>query len=96
LRSDYIIRHLRQPGDTHHYFPQKGMFRYVSSANYFGEFVEWVGFAIFTWSMSGVVFAIWTFANLAPRAHRLNKKYAEDFSEEYQQIKPKSIIPFIY
>ncbi|MDR1974597.1 MAG: DUF1295 domain-containing protein [Bacteroidales bacterium] len=96
LRSDYIIRHLRHSGDTRHYFPQKGMFRYVSSANYFGEFVEWVGFAIFTWSLSGAIFALWTFANLAPRARRLNKKYAEEFSEEYEQIKPKSIIPFIY
>ena len=37
LRSDRIIRHLRRPGDTRHYIPYGGMFRYVSSANYFGE-----------------------------------------------------------
>ncbi|MDR2556595.1 MAG: DUF1295 domain-containing protein [Bacteroidales bacterium] len=96
LNSDYIIRHLRADGDTKHYFPQKGMFRYVSSANYFGELVEWTGFAVLTWSLSGAVFALWTFANLAPRARRLNKKYAEEFSEEYSMIKPKSIIPFVY
>ena len=36
LQSDYIIRHLRKEGDTRHYIPRGGMFRYVSSANYFG------------------------------------------------------------
>ena len=43
IHSDNIIRHLRRPGDTRHYLPRGGMFRYVSSANYFGEFVEWCG-----------------------------------------------------
>ena len=32
LHSDYIIRHLRKPGDTKHYIPMGGMFKYVSSA----------------------------------------------------------------
>ena len=40
LQSDYIIRHLRKPGDTRHYIPRGGMFRYVSSANYFGDVVK--------------------------------------------------------
>ena len=40
LRSDRIIRHLRRPGDTRHYIPYGGMFRYVSSANYFGDLVK--------------------------------------------------------
>ena len=48
-QADYIIRHLRKPGDTRHYIPKGGMFRYVSSANYFGEIVVWRGFAIASW-----------------------------------------------
>ena len=36
IQSDSIIRHLRKPGDSAHHLPQKGLFRYVSSANYFG------------------------------------------------------------
>lgn len=75
LHSDYIIRHLRKAGDTKHYIPKGGMFRYVSSANYFGEFMEWVGFAIASWSWAGVVFALWTFANLGPRSASLYKRY---------------------
>lgn len=75
--SDYIIRHLRKPGDTRHYLPQKGMYRYVTSANYFGEIVEWAGWAILTCSLSGLVFLWWTIANLVPRADAIWKRYRE-------------------
>lgn len=96
IHSDYIIRHLRKPGDTKHYLPKKGMFRYVTSANYFGEFVEWCGFAVMTWSLSGAVFALWTFANLAPRAAKICDNYKKEFGNELDTNKVKRIIPFIY
>ncbi len=96
LHSDYIIRHLRAPGDTRHYLPQGGMFRWVSSANYFGELVEWIGFAVLTWSWAGAVFAWWTFANLAPRANAIYHKYEAEFGYEFRRRNLKRIIPFIY
>ena len=96
IDSDYVIRHLRKPGDTKHYLPKRHLFKYVTSANYFGEFLEWVGFALLTFSWAGVVFAVWTFANLAPRAVRLNRRYHEEFKEEFEVHKPKSILPFIW
>ncbi|MBQ1650879.1 MAG: 3-oxo-5-alpha-steroid 4-dehydrogenase, partial [Paludibacteraceae bacterium] len=37
LHSDHVIRNLRKPGDTKHYLPKDGMYKYVCSANYFGE-----------------------------------------------------------
>lgn len=96
MHSDHIIRHLRKPGDTGHYLPKGGMFRYVSSANYFGEILEWTGFAILTWSAAGAVFAIWTFANLVPRADAIYHRYAEMFGEEFCKAHLKRVIPFIY
>lgn len=96
LHSDYIIRHLRKPGDTKHYIPKGGMFRYVSSANYFGELTEWIGFAIASWSWAGAVFALWTFANLAPRSASLYRRYQKEFGEEFTSLHRKKIIPFIY
>ena len=96
LHSDHIIRNLRRPGDTRHYIPRGGMFRYVSSANYFGELLEWTGFAVASWSWAGAVFAWWTFANLAPRAASLNKRYAKEFGDEFTSLGRKKIIPFIY
>lgn len=96
IQSDRIIRHLRKPGDTAHYLPRGGMFRYVTSANYFGELVEWVGFAVLTWSWAGAVFALWTFANLAPRAARIYDLYLREFPGEIDTDKVKRMIPFIY
>lgn len=94
--SDAIIRNLRMPGDTRHYIPRGGMFRYVSSANYFGELVEWIGFAVASWSWAGVVFVVWTFANLAPRSASLYRRYEKEFGKEFTTLKRKKIIPFIY
>lgn len=94
--SDYIIRHLRKPGDTRHYIPRGGAFRYVTGANYFGEILEWTGYAILTWSLGGLAFAVWTFANLAPRARTLHGRYIKEFGQEYINLKRKYVIPFIY
>lgn len=96
IHSDRIIRRLRKPGDRNHYLPQGGMFRYVTSANYFGEIVEWTGFAILTWSTAGAVFAIWTFANLVPRADAIYKRYGELFGEQLRKERRKRVIPYIY
>ena len=96
IHSDHIIRHLRRPGDRRHYIPKGGMFRYVTSANYLGEFTEWVGYAVLTWSLPGVIFALWTFANLGPRAKALHKRYVQEFGDEYTVLNRKYIIPFIW
>ncbi len=95
LHSDHIIRNLRKPGDTAFYIPRGGMFRYVTAANYFGEFTEWVGWAILTFSWAGFTLAFWTFANLAPRAHQHHKWYKEKFGDEYPKGR-KRMIPFIF
>ena len=95
LHSDHVIRHLRQLGDTCHYLPQKGMYRYVTSANYLGEIMEWVGFALAAATPAAWVFPIWTAANLVPRAHAIYNRYKEEFGQEALKNK-KRIIPFIY
>lgn len=92
--SDYIIRHLRKPGDTRHYLPSQGMYRYVTSANYFGEIVEWTGWAILTWSLPGLVFLWWTVANLVPRSNAIWHRYKNEFGDAVR--KRKRIIPFVY
>ncbi|MBR4526868.1 MAG: DUF1295 domain-containing protein [Bacteroidaceae bacterium] len=93
--SDYVIRHLRQPGDTRHYLPQAGFYRYVTSANYFGELVEWIGFAIAAANPAAWVFALWTGVNLIPRAHAIHRKYHEEFGDEAVGTR-RRIIPLVY
>lgn len=96
LQSDHIVRNLRRPGDTRHYLPKGGMYNYVTSANYFGEILEWTGFAILTWSWAGAVFAWWTFANLVPRANTIFRRYSIQFADEMKGRNLKRVIPFIY
>lgn len=94
--SDYIIRHLRKPGETKHYLPKGGMYNYVTSANYFGEIVEWAGWAILTWSWAGFVFFWFTCANLVPRANSIYHMYEVEFADEFHSRKLKRVFPFIY
>lgn len=94
LHSDHVIRHLRQPGDTRHYLPQKGFYRYVTSANYFGELVEWTGFALLCSTPAAWLFVVWTAANLIPRAAAIHRHYREEFCEAVGTR--KRVIPFVY
>jgi len=97
IRSDKIIRSLRKEGDSKHYLPYQGLFKKVTCAHYLGEIVEWTGFALLTWSVSGAVFALWTFANLTPRANAVYKTYKSIFGEEkINSLKLKRLFPYIY
>ncbi|MCR4920723.1 MAG: DUF1295 domain-containing protein [Bacteroidaceae bacterium] len=95
-RSDSIVRHLRRsPADTRHYLPSRGMFRYVTSANYLGEIVEWTGFALAVATPAAWLFVLWTAANLVPRAHAIHKKYRQEFGDDAVG-KRKRIFPLLY
>ncbi|MBA7580891.1 hypothetical protein ES708_22789 [subsurface metagenome] len=94
LYSDHIIRNLRKPGESGYKIPYGGLYRYVSCPNYLGELLEWVGWAILTWSLSGLTFALWTFANLGPRAKTLHEWYQVKF-EHYPKDR-KALIPLLW
>jgi protein-S-isoprenylcysteine O-methyltransferase Ste14 len=93
LRSDAILRGLRKPGETGYRIPQGGLYRFVSCPNYLGEIVEWIGWAIATWTYAGFVFAFFTFANLFPRALSHHRWYRERFPDYPRER--KAIIPFV-
>ena len=93
IKSDYLIVALRKENGPGYHMPSKFMHKYISAPNYFGEIIEWIGWAILTWSISGLVFALWTIANLFPRALAHHKWYQEKFSD-YPKSR-KAIIPGI-
>ena len=65
----------------------------MSSPNYLGEMIEWLGWAIMTWSLAGLVFFFWTVANLLPRAVANHKWYKKKFPD-YPSDR-KAIIPYL-
>jgi protein-S-isoprenylcysteine O-methyltransferase Ste14 len=77
--SDRMLRDLREPGETGYRIPFGGFYRWISCPNYLGEIVEWVGWAVATWSLPGLAFAVWTAANLVPRAWANHRWYRERF-----------------
>lgn len=92
--ADHTLRGLRAEGETGYKIPYGGLYRYISCPNYFGEIVEWTGWAIATWSLPGLAFAIWTFANLAPRARKHHKWYYQNF-KEYPKER-KALLPGLW
>ena len=79
--ADRTLRHLRDNEESGYAVPRGGMYRWISCPNYFGEIVEWIGWAIATWSLAGLAFAVWTAANLAPRARSHHRWYQESFAD---------------
>jgi len=80
-QADATLRSLRAPGETGYRVPRGGLYRYISCPNYFGEILQWLGWAIATWSLAGLAFAVYTAANLAPRARTNHAWYRETFPE---------------
>jgi 3-oxo-5-alpha-steroid 4-dehydrogenase 1 len=95
--SDRILLALRSPGapaGDDYKIPRGGLFRFVSCPNYFGEIVEWTGWALCTFSPAGLLFALGTAANLVPRARAHDRWYRERFPEYPPER--KAIFPLIY
>jgi 3-oxo-5-alpha-steroid 4-dehydrogenase 1 len=81
MRSDHYLLHLRRKSGNGYQLPRGGLFNYVSCPNFFGEILEWTGFAIMTWSPAALAFALWTFFNLVPRALAHHKWYRKEFPD---------------
>ncbi len=94
VRADQRLRRLRREFGPGYHIPIGGMFRWVSCPNYFGELVEWIGWALLTFSWTGVSFALWTAANLVPRALASHHWYQNQFPD-YPR-KRKAIVPFLF
>jgi protein-S-isoprenylcysteine O-methyltransferase Ste14 len=79
--ADRQLRLLRAPGYMDYRIPRGGLYRWISCPNYLGEIIEWTGWAVATWSLPGLAFAVWTFANLAPCARAHHRWYRVNFVE---------------
>jgi protein-S-isoprenylcysteine O-methyltransferase Ste14 len=94
VRSDGIIIDLRKKGERDHKVPMRGAFKLVTNPNYLGEMIEWWGWALLTFSLAGLAFAVFTTANLVPRAisnHRWYKGRFRDYPSER-----RILIPYLF
>lgn len=91
--ADEKLRNFRKNSPDEYVIPHGWLFDYISSPHYFGEIIEWAGWAIMTWSLPGLAFFVFTFANLFPRAISSHKWYKTNFPE-YPSDR-KAVIPFV-
>ncbi len=94
ITSDQKLIHLRKKRNGDGYLiPQGGLFEKVSCPNFFGEIIEWGGYALLCWSLPALSFFIWTFCNLVPRALSHHRWYRSHFPE--YPAGRKAVLPYI-
>jgi len=92
--ADKVLRNLRKPGETGYKLPTGGLYERITCPNYFGELLEWLGWAIATWSLAGLAFFLYTASNLVPRAAQNHAWYKERFPNYPPQR--KRLVPFVW
>jgi hypothetical protein len=89
--ADTKLIGLRSGGGQGYQIPHGGMFEMVSCPNHLGEIVQWSGFALMCWNLPSLSFAVWTAANLIPRAvshHRWYRATFPDYPAERRAVIP--------
>ena len=92
ISSDNKLINLRKIKKGY-FIPKGGLFKYISCPNFFGEILEWFGFALMTFNIGSLSFFIWTCCNLIPRALAHHKWYKNKFNEYPKER--KAILPFL-
>jgi hypothetical protein len=81
LWADNRLIGLRTGGNTGYTIPRGGLFERVSCPNLMGEIIQWSGFALMCWNLPALSFAVWTAANLIPRAVSHHAWYRRTFPD---------------
>jgi len=104
IHHDGILVALRQKGQkkssdgsgkSDYQIPHGFLFEYVSGANYFGEILEWWGFAVASGGLPQLLFALFTTLFLGARAYHHHQFYRKNFGKSYPHSR-KAVIPFMF
>ncbi|KRX01899.1 hypothetical protein PPERSA_05738 [Pseudocohnilembus persalinus] len=101
IQSDNILADLKreclkqqQKGDKKQYLiPKRGLFKYVSNANYLGEIIEFFGYGLISLTWPGFFFCFTTFMILGARGLDNHNWYLKNF-RDYPKNR-KAVIPKI-
>ena len=91
IRADLYLVGLRNKKAKGYSIPHGGMFRNLTSPNYLGELIQWLGWALLTWSEAGLALAFCVAAQVIPRALSHRTWYRRKFTD--YPTERKAIIP---
>ena len=89
--ADQKLINLRTGAEQGYQIPYGGLYRWISCPNFFGEIVQWSGFALLCWNLPSLAFAVWTVSNLLPRAlahHRWYRAHFADYPPDRRAVLP--------
>lgn len=93
--SDIQTVFLRKTRRERRYFIPRGfLFNVISCPNYLGEGLQWMGWAMMTWSLAGLVWWLFLESLFIPRARHNHKWYKNQFSD--YPFRRSALIPLIY
>lgn len=81
LVSDTMLINLRDANFSGYKIPHGFLFEKISCPNHLGEIMEWAGYALMSFNLPALSFAIWTMANLIPRSMAHHKWYIQQFDQ---------------
>ena len=92
--ADLSLCQLRANNSTRYSVPHGCLFDVICCPNYFGEMLEWFGWALGTWSLAGMVWFLFSSATFIPRAMHNHEWYMKKFPDYPKN--QKALIPFLY
>ncbi|MCP5181578.1 MAG: DUF1295 domain-containing protein [Pseudomonadales bacterium] len=92
IGADNELLRLRRQGGGYR-IPRGVLHARISCPNYLGELIEWTGFAVLCWNLPALAFAVWTVANLVPRALEHHRWYLRTFPD-YPRSR-RALVPFL-
>lgn len=93
ISSDNRLIGLRAHGRQGYSIPRGGLFEWISCPNLLGEIVQWSGFALMCWNLPALSFAVWTAANLVPRALSHHAWYRRTFPD--YPLARRAVVPVL-
>uniref|UniRef100_A0A0N5AFI9 S5A_REDUCTASE domain-containing protein n=1 Tax=Syphacia muris TaxID=451379 RepID=A0A0N5AFI9_9BILA len=96
VKSDGILQRLRRRHDKGYKLPRGFLFELITAPNYFGECVEWIGFAMFAWTLPALSHACFVIALLLPRALQYHRISVGNAAEAIQTLPKHPIRLFAY
>ena len=101
VRADNLLARLKRElqqrqkagEDKEYQIPHGFLFNYVSCPNYFGEILEWFGYALTSCTFQGLWFALFTLSYLLARGLDNHRWYLDKFKNYPRQR--QAVIPFL-
>lgn len=93
IDADSALRNLRKGDETGYKIPRGGWFEKISCPNYFGEIIEWWGYALASLSPPAIALATFTTLFLSCRALQHHEWYGKKF-DDYPKSR-KAVIPYL-